>query len=172
MEKTSVFNDARIFSVMCIISVVSSAILSYLLKGGDIFFYYIFMPLISLVSLSMFYVNMMGCQGWRVLHFKTVFGMPVRLFVVYFLMGVPLVIFLYMGKNYYSEFPESDQRAKLFIFNVFMGLVYSLFVWFPVMKNSTAKADEYKIRVELKRKGWTQEKIEAEIKRLRNLDLI
>lgn len=172
MEKTSPFDDARIFDVMCIISVIYSLSLSYALKGEDIFVYYILMPLVSLASLSMFYLHMMRCQGWLVFRFKTAFGMPLRLLAMYILFGVPLIVCLYLVDNFNSEFPEDDQRARLLVFNMLAGLVLSLFLWFPVVRRNTAKADEYRIRVDLMKKGWDQEKIEAEIKRLRDLDLV
>lgn len=172
MEKKSAFNDLRVIGILVLMCIGISLLTSWALKGQDVMYYYVLMPIMACVVFTTFYLTMGLCQGWRALHFKMILGMPVRLFLNYLMVVIIISFAAYLGNNSYTEFPEDIIRFKLFLFNLCLGTIASLIAWFPVVKNSTAKADEYKIRVELKRKGWTQEKIEEEIKKFKDLDLV
>lgn len=172
MEKTSVFKDLFAVIAFLVVTIIASILASILHRGQDIMYYYILMPIMASATFYMFYLTMSWCQGWKIFHYKMILGMPVRLFMNYLMVIIFLSLAAYYSKDYRVNDQEDVLRFKLLLFNLCIGTITSVMAWFPAVKNSTAKADEYRLRVELKHKGWTQEKIEEEIKKFKDLDLI
>ncbi len=171
MEKKSALSNPHAMSILTLLSIIAS-VLTCILARQDLVICYIIMPLMACVSLHMFYFVMLSCQGWKILRHNLILGMPERLFMSYLLVTILLVIAINSGeKNSLNHF-EDYQLLKLLVLNLFIGMISSLLAWFSAIKYETAKADEYKLRVELKRKGWPQEKIDSEIKKFKDLDLI
>ncbi|MFZ4632230.1 MAG: hypothetical protein ACOYL8_03465 [Patescibacteria group bacterium] len=172
MEKNSVFSRLHPMSILTLLSVIASVLMSLLLKKQDFVIYYFIMPLMACVSLHLFYFVMISCQGWRVFRHNLIFGMPERLFMSYVLVAILLGLAANSCENTSPENFEDYQLLKLLIFNLSLGMISSLIAWFSAIRNETAKVDEYKLRVELMCKGWSQEKIDSEIKKFKDLDLV
>ena len=165
MEKvTKRGTRAFLISGVCVTAIVFVGTLVIGINDAMIFFANIMIALSVFGTLALV---MTGFQGWKTFGRRTIYGLPRLLFVFY------AIVFSLAGMLFIFSIQMDPQKNVMSLSLAFMtGLIGSLFAWYFGVNEWVASRREDDARLEFKKRGYTPEKIEWRIKRLKELKVI